>query len=154
MSIILDLFTDALGSMIQERHTGIGGRMSKELPRAISGKRLVRKYATKSIPAFRSPDVPYFPRSAFGRVLNRHITCTSSPMTSHVSMLVVFSCHEHRTIAANKQWLQCEKGIALERPECSIPSNADPTLAGYVLACTGGFWPLSGCGCSAAFDRT
>jgi hypothetical protein len=69
MSIILDLFKDSLGSMIQERHTGIGRRMSKELSRAISGKRLVRKYATKSIPAFRSPDVPYFPRSAFGRVL-------------------------------------------------------------------------------------
>lgn len=70
MSIIRNLFKDALGSMIQERHTGIGRRMSKELSRAISGKRLVRKYATKSIPAFRSPDVPYFPRSAFGRVLN------------------------------------------------------------------------------------
>lgn len=63
---MFDLFNDALGRMIHERHTGIGRRMSKELSRAIPRKRLVRKYTTKSIPAFGSPDVPYFPRSGFG----------------------------------------------------------------------------------------
>jgi hypothetical protein len=116
--------------MIQEWHTGIGRRMSNELSRAISGKRLVRKYATKSIPAFLSPDVLYFPRSAFVRVLiSPHYLHEQSHGISPLYM-VVFSCHEHRTIATNKQWRQCEKGIVQERPQCSIPSNADPTLAG------------------------